>query len=564
MKSRIILIIGILMLTNGIVSNKEEATGNNSSGNRSINVLASPDLYNLMSRWAIEYCKLNPTLKINVLKSSDNNLADLLNKNAGIGFVSSESYSTLNKQSTWTLIVGRDIIVPVMNVKNPLMDEINRRGITLEEFARIFSNPENQNWGMLLGNNQNTPIHCYILDDPSVKKEMVKFLNNDQLKLAGIKVTSWQEMISAIEKDPNSLGFCKLIHVLDLNNQCLGDNIKLVPIDKNGNGKIDYMENIYDNLQTFTRGVWIGKYPKALSGNIYMVSSVKPTNESELAFLRWVLVDGQQFLNMNGFCDLVFNERQTQLAKLNNTAIYPNAPEKSTYAILKVLFLVLIAFALIGFIFDWVSRPFRRGKGGVRPTAPSLSPFFDEESVIVPKGLYFDKTHTWAFMEKDGTVKIGIDDFLQHITGPLSRIGMKPAGVKIKKGDPLLTIIHKGKQLIIYSPVTGTITSYNKTLITDSSALNATPYTDGWVYMIEPSNWLREIQFLSMSEKYKAWLKDEFLRLKDFFATTIQTSSPEYAHITLQDGGALKDSILADLGPEVWEDFQTKFIDNTK
>ncbi|MDP2336690.1 MAG: hypothetical protein Q8N05_09605 [Bacteroidota bacterium] len=76
-------------------------------------------------------------------------------------------------------------------------------------------------------------------------------------------------------------------------------------------------------------------------------------------------------------------------------------------------------------------------------------PVFDEDSVIIPKGLYFDKTHTWAFMKKDGYVKIGIDDFLQHITGTITRIEMKTAGEKIKKGDRLLTIIRKGKQLNI-------------------------------------------------------------------------------------------------------------------
>jgi len=59
-------------------------------------------------------------------------------------------------------------------------------------------------------------------------------------------------------------------------------------------------------------------------------------------------------------------------------------------------------------------------------------------------------------------------------------------------------------------------------------------------------------------------LADEFLRLKDFFAAVLKANNTEYALITLQDGGALKDNVLADLGPEVWEDFQTKFIDNNQ
>jgi hypothetical protein len=84
------------------------------------------------------------------------------------------------------------------------------------------------------------------------------------------------------------------------------------------------------------------------------------------------------------------------------------------------------------------------------------------------------------------------------------------------------------------------------------------------VYLIEPKNWLREIQFLFMAEKYKEWLQYEFIRLKDFLAASIRSNTNVYAHVILQDGGELTDNVLADLGPEVWEDFQNKFIDISK
>jgi hypothetical protein len=32
----------------------------------------------------------------------------------------------------------------------------------------------------------------------------------------------------------------------------------------------------------------------------------------------------------------------------------------------------------------------------------------------------------------------------------------------------------------------------------------------------------------------------------------------------MQDGGELVDNPLAELGPNVWDDFQTKFIDTSK
>jgi glycine cleavage system H lipoate-binding protein/ABC-type phosphate transport system substrate-binding protein len=564
MKTRIFLLIGLLLLNYSISIGNEAETGNKATHEGSINVYTSAELYNLTLKWASEYSKINPLIKINVIKAEDNSIAGMLNSGTGIGFVSAASFNDFSQRPVWNMVVGRDVIVPVMNAKNPFADEIYKRGITSEELTRIFGGSEKPTWGMLLGNSQNIPLHYYTMNDESVNTGIEHFLKIDQFRSDAIKTSGKQEMIAAIQRDPDALGFCNLVDLVDVTNQSLPEQIRLVPIDKNGNGKIDYMEDIYASLQDFTRGVWIGKYPKALTGTIYSVSSVKPQNESELAFLKWVLSDGQQFLSNNGYSDLVYNERQTQLEKLNENVIQVAAQKNDENAILKMVLLVVLVFGVTGFLFDWGIRSYRRQRGASPDISDSNPVVFNEDSLTVPKGIYFDKTHTWAFMEKDGSVKIGIDDFLQHITGPLSRVGLKPAGVKIKKGDPLLTIIQNGKHLTIYSPVTGTITASNKTLINNSSAINTAPYTEGWVYMIEPTNWLREIQFLTMADQYKTWLKDEFTRLKDFFASALQVNTPEYAHVVLQDGGALKDSILADLGPEVWEDFQTKFIDNTR
>ena len=43
--------------------------------------------------------------------------------------------------------------------------------------------------------------------------------------------------------------------------------------------------------------------------------------------------------------------------------------------------------------------------------------------------------------------------------------------------------------------------------------------------MIEPKNWVREIEFMFMGEKYKEWLKDEFIRLKDFFTASVMSDN---------------------------------------
>jgi len=227
-----------------------------------------------------------------------------------------------------------------------------------------------------------------------------------------------------------------------------------------------------------------------------------------------------------------------------------------------MVILIFIAFIVLSFTIDAIVRYSRQKKSKVPSLAAVTSGIFNESSIIVPKGIYFDKSHTWAFMEKNGAVKIGIDDFLLHITGPLSRIKMKNPGEKILKGEPVLSIIQNGKQLTINAPISGTIKSQNILLAEDSTIVNTSPYNDGWMYTIEPSNWVRDIQFLFMADKYKEWLTNEFTRLKDFLAIAGQTK--EFVPIMLQDGGELKDNVLENFGPEVWEEFQTKFINTSK
>jgi glycine cleavage system H lipoate-binding protein len=310
------------------------------------------------------------------------------------------------------------------------------------------------------------------------------------------------------------------------------------------------------------RGIWLGKYPAALSNNIYSLSSAKPGSDAEVAFLKWILTDGQKYLNQSGFVDLVSSERDTKVAMLSEKPVLPDMANAGNplQTVVFIIFLVIVTGIVVAFLYRYI----KTRKPAVDSSAIHIIPVFDENSVIVPKGVYYDKSHTWAFMELNGDVRIGIDDFIQHVTGPINRISMKNPGEMVKKGEKIFTLIQNGKQLTIHSPVSGIIKSQNETLSTNCSKINASPYNEGWVYLIEPTNWIRETQFMIMAERYAEWLKHEFTRLKDFFSVSLRVDKTEYAHVVLQDGGILHDNILAEFGPEVWEDFQTNFIDSSK
>lgn len=565
MKKNIYLLIGLLLFLSISFLSCNRDRSQNPYSEHSITLYSASELSTLTTSWAEVYRKINPDVTINIVDAEDPAIKEDLDAYPILGFTTDKDQMSMFGTSPWKEVVGRDVIVLVVNAANPFMEEISRTGISPVALGKIIGQEGSLVWGNLLPEGGKTALNLYMVDDPSVQSSLAGLLEKDPSGITGNKVDYGNEVIAAVQKDPYAMGVCKIADVLDASGQSIASAIRLLPIDGNANGKIDYKESIYTDLATFSRGVWIGKYPGSLVRDIYTVSYAQPRNMEEVAFLKWILSNGQQLLDNYGFRGLEHNERMAKVSLIDNYDINtPAASQAATLgqplfsnifflAILTVL--VIILFLTIAGI---LSRERRKGESREKILIPRL--VFNEEFIRGPRGLYYDRSHTWAFMNKEGMVKIGIDDFLQHVTGPLTGIKLKSPGEQVKKGKHVFSIIQEGKQLDICTPVSGTIREVNKSLIAHASLLNTSPYTDGWVYKIEPTNWMKEIRFLFLGNKYMEWIKNEITRLKEFFAESMRPETAQYANV-LQDGGELTDSLLKDFGPEVWEDFQIHFMD---
>ncbi|MDP1621370.1 MAG: hypothetical protein Q8M08_03435 [Bacteroidales bacterium] len=577
MKNKVFLFIGLFLFfyseTSFCRSSERTIKGTKDVAEHSFRVFSTPDLYQYTATWAGEYCKLHPEMNIEVVRVDDFSQSTVLTSGTDLSFISDKYFAGLDDKAIWKMVIGHEAVVPFVSSKNPFMDRLYSNGVSSGEFSKTISHPVEQTWGMLLGNKQTDPVRFYLVNDRSIFSNVARYLKTSEAVLDGAGRGTRDEIISSVQKDPFGIGFCYLNDLLGPANQKIVENIKLLPIDKNSNGQMDYFEKIYGDLNAFTRGVWIGKYPKDLCRAIYSVSSVKPSNKSELAFLTWVITDGQRFLYPVGYKNFAYSARQAEkaalltgsqplLAKSSTSGIFTG--KLNSVSLFALVLLALIPFVIVFMIADALKRDKRQKQAEMLNLNAVPPAVFDVSSVKVPQGLYFNKTHMWAFMEKNGLVRVGIDDFLQHTTGPLTGIKMKNPGERVKMGDQVLSIIQCGKQLRINAPVSGMIMAQNTDLLTNSSALNSSPYSDGWIYIIEPANWLRETRFLTMAGQYREWLKKEFVRLKDFIAETLKSNNPEFAHVILQDGGELRDGVLSELGPKEWEDFQVNFIDRSR
>lgn len=551
-------IIGLFLVFCGLIM--LGTIGDLKGGNASRETIifnVSPELTDLTNSLASEYQRDNSGFKfaINTITQKAN-----LNSEPGSFFVmKEEQFQKVADMAGWYAIVGRDIVVPVVSSRNPYLNELNRHGITPEKLKQLFC--ASATWTNVSGLIPAEPIHVFTSNDQIINSLISGWARVD--RVGQVNSIDSKTVLENVRNDPYAIGFCKLSQIVDPDGNELLTGIQFLPIDKNSNGKIDYVENIYSSLSSFIRGVWIGKYLKDLSSALYVVSSGTPRNKSEIDFWKWVVTNGQQEIEANGFSSLIYNEQLAQLAKLDEPQLLTNIPTEQTNSMMSVLLLVLVLIILGGVCVELVFRFFYKNDRR-KIVLPEAIEAFSEEVVVVPMGLYFDKSHSWAFRRKDGTIRVGVDDFLQHLTGKITKVEMKEPGIKIRKGDHLCSIIRKGKVLHVYSPITGTILEVNEKLKLNSGLLNSGPYSDGWIYVIEPVNWELELQYLIVAERFKANLKDEFQRFKDFMDSAIKSISPDFACSILQDGGSFVDHPLAELGPDVWDDFQTKFIDAAK
>ncbi|NJO90334.1 MAG: hypothetical protein HC831_16355 [Chloroflexia bacterium] len=157
--------------------------------------------------------------------------------------------------------------------------------------------------------------------------------------------------------------------------------------------------------------------PQELTETIYSVALQTPFKENEVAFLKYISTDGQRFTDRAGYVMLAQGEKQSNLKALGFSENVVTVTEDKTFSWAPYLVAMFILLAIIAGFF---LAPDSENKVASHKKYSSQG-LLSRESLVVPTGLYFDKSHTWAFMEKDGLVGVGIDDFLQHVVGPVTK-----------------------------------------------------------------------------------------------------------------------------------------------
>ncbi|MBC8986986.1 hypothetical protein H9X96_14520 [Pedobacter sp. N36a] len=256
-----------------------------------INITGTRFLFPLIEKWGAEFSKLHPGLKFVVKQGVANpdinaSAAPLKEKDPAKG-----NYT----------IVSRFAIVPIVNIKNPGLEKLQKSGFKAKDFESIyFSNNTSKDKFAAFGDQ---PVSfkvysrsaCTSATFSSVLGEELKDLTN----AGGKKIADDHVLLQTVVDDPLGVAYNDLGIVYDLKTRKPKPGIAVVPTDLNGDGLINKDESFYADLDQLIHSLESISTNLPPKGDFRLI--YKDNRPEVTAFVKWILTDGQQYVHEYGF-----------------------------------------------------------------------------------------------------------------------------------------------------------------------------------------------------------------------------------------------------------------------
>jgi phosphate transport system substrate-binding protein len=274
-------------------------------------------LYPITVKWADEFRKLHPKVKFNISAGgAGKGITDALSGLVDIGLASRDISPEEVKKGAYTIYVTKDAVIPTFNTGNPNAAALLAKGVKRDQFLNIFVTGNIKDWKQVAGK-VSVPIHIYTRSDAAGAAETwAKYFNKKQEDLLGVAVYGDPGLAQAVKKDVTAIGFNNIAYLYDLKTRKQVAGVHALPIDVNGNGKIDANENFYGTVDELTDAIATGKYPSPPARNLGFLFKGKPKKKELVEFVKYALTDGQKFIDENGYIALSKQKLQEELKKV--------------------------------------------------------------------------------------------------------------------------------------------------------------------------------------------------------------------------------------------------------
>ena len=275
-------------------------------------------LYPMVVRWAEEFQKIHPRVRMDVAAGgAGKGIADCLAGIADLGMVSREIHPAEVEKGAWWVSVTKDAVVATVNENNPVAKDLFSRGVERKTLIGIWVQGAVRNWGEVVGSQLPQSIHVYTRSDACGAAETwAKYLEKNQEDLQGVGVYGDPGLAEAVKNDILGIGYNNINYVYDAGTKNQIKGIRVLPIDLNGNGRLDEDENFYRSRDEIVGAIASGKYPSPPARELNLVSRGVPRNELAREFIKWILTDGQKYVPEAGYIELSPGQLKKELEKL--------------------------------------------------------------------------------------------------------------------------------------------------------------------------------------------------------------------------------------------------------
>ncbi len=164
----------------------------------------------------------------------------------------------------------------------------------------------------------------------------------------------------------------------------------------------------------------------------------------------------------------------------------------------------------------------------------------------LPAGVHLHPGHTWARVEADGLVTVGLDDLATKLVGPLA-VRVPAVGSMVQQGEAALAVSDGARSVNLAAPVDGTVVAVN-----DPSKTHEDPYGAGWLFRVKAPRLTANLRQLLSGSAALRLLDDASERLA-------RRMNPELGAV-LQDGGAPISGIAQSLSGDGWDVLAREFF----
>jgi len=165
---------------------------------------------------------------------------------------------------------------------------------------------------------------------------------------------------------------------------------------------------------------------------------------------------------------------------------------------------------------------------------------------------YHHLGHSWAHMEHDGRVRVGIDAFIAKVFGPADTINLPPVGAFLKQGELGWLMTRNGLKAPMQSPLSGTVCAVNNRIKEQPEIANNDPYEAGWLFLLDPAELKHNLKGLYYGKECFQWIQKENQNLLEFL-------EPRYEKLAAT-GGELVDDIYINLPEMSWQRLVCAFM----